>query len=474
MKKILIKLSILYFAALFVVSCGEDFLNDPAPTDSVTSETIFGSRAGAEAFISGIMRRFRTQYDSTDAAGVNSIFYARTVKGNDIIQRATWFLYDYANDNREPTYRRTNFTWKYCYDMINQCNTLINGVESSELSDIDKKELMGQGKALRAFFYFQLAMEFQHTYSYDPNLPAPPIYTELSLEGKPMSTLTEVYSLIVSDLTTAVADLPSTRLGKSYVNKQVASGILAQVYQVMGNWPGAETAANVAYGGNVNSVLDAAGYRTGFDDISNIEWIWGSPQSTDQSNYYWGAPHAHADHYILSYAATFFNNDFVALFSPTDVRNIFENAYGVGVNDYRHYITRKFTFNFDSDHPIMRTPEMILVEAEAKYHNGKTLEAHNLLYALQVNRDPNAVKSSNTGQALLDEILVERRKELYAEIGVEWFDAKRYRKGITRTGNHRVGASASLAPDDKRFFLKIPQDEIDSNENIDDSVNANR
>jgi hypothetical protein len=35
-----------------------------------------------------------------------------------------------------------------------------------------------------------------------------------------------------------------------------------------------------------------------------------------------------------------------------------------------------------------------------------------------------------------------RRKELL--VGVEWFDAKRLRRGITRTGNHRIGASASL------------------------------
>ena len=32
----------------------------------------------------------------------------------------------------------------------------------------------------------------------------------------------------------------------------------------------------------------------------------------------------------------------------------------------------------------------------------------------------------------------------------------------------------NLEPDDKRFFLKIPQAEIDSNENIDDSVNQDR
>jgi hypothetical protein len=34
--------------------------------------------------------------------------------------------------------------------------------------------------------------------------------------------------------------------------------------------------------------------------------------------------------------------------------------------------------------------------------------------------------------------------------------------------------SGFLLPDDKKFFLKIPQVEIDANPNIDDSVNANR
>ena len=200
-------------------------------------------------------------------------------------------------------------------------------------------------------FYFHLAMEFKHTYSYDPSLPAPPIYTEVSLEVKHISTLQEVYYLIISDLPTAVADLPDTRLGKSYINKAVANGILARVYQTTGNWTGAETAAIAAYGGNPAAVLDAPSYGNGFNDISNKEWIWGSPQSTDQSNYYWGAPHSHADHYVLSYSGTFFNNDFVELFSSTDVRNLFVNGYGVAYDNYKHYITTKFAFTFDADNP---------------------------------------------------------------------------------------------------------------------------
>jgi hypothetical protein len=103
---------------------------------------------------------------------------------------------------------------------------------------------------------------------------------------------------------------------------------------------------------------------------------------------------------------------------------------------------------------------------------GDEASAASLLYELQKNRDPNAIKSDNKGEDLIEEILLERRKELYGEIGVEWYDAKRLRKGITRTGNHRI--LLNLIPDDKRFFLKIPQNEIDANENIDANVNANR
>lgn len=461
------------------LGCSDKFLDEPAPTDQVSTAVIFGSTTGVEAYISGIMRRFRGQFwrGAHDAGGLNSVYYARTVKGNDIVQARSWFFRAYERIDGDPTRRRIRFTWNFPYYMIGQANALIAGLEASTaLSDAEKKPLLGQGKALRAFFYFQLAQEFQHTYTYDPNLPAPPIYTKQTTEGKPMSTLKEMYDLILDDLKYATENLTEDRLGKSYINVRAANGILARVYQTMHNWQGAEAAAKKAYGGGApNSVLDAPSYKKGFNDYTNIEWIWGSAQSTDQSNYYYGAPHSHADHRIPSYSATYFNNDFVALFSDTDVRNTFYHKFSdVPASDYRNWITTKFKFTFDADHPIIRTPEMLLVEAEAKYHNGDPSGAHDLLFALQSNRDPKAVKSKNTGQDLLDEILVERRKEMYAEFGVEWFDAKRYRKGITRTGNHRGGALISLKPDDKRFFFKIPQEEIDANDKITDSVNQGR
>lgn len=462
---------LLAVAVVFLNSCSEDYLKEPKPTDSVTDVVVFTSVDGAEALISGMMRVSRAQFTATDAGGLYSMYYARDVKGTDIIQSNNWFTFDYAHENREPNYRRTRFNWEFPYYMINQANTLIQGVTNSDaISEEDKNYLLAQGLALRGFYYFQLVMEYQQTYTFDPSLPAPPIYLEPATEGKAMSTVQDVYDVILDDLTTAQSIGADYRLDKSYINQNVISGMLANVYLVMENWEAAEAAANAAYQG---FSLNAAAYDDGFNDMSNPEWIWGMPQSLDQSNYYWGAPHSMSDHKTLSYQATFINNDFVDLFSDTDVRKIFDaGIYGGTEANWFYYITDKFQFTFDADHALMRVPEMMLVEAEAKARQQDYEAAHELLFTIQSDRDPNAVKSTNTGQDLIDEILVERRKELYGEIGVEWFDAKRLRKGLVRTGNHRI--SVELAPDDKRFVLKVPLAEIDANDNIDESVNSGR
>lgn len=470
-----------YIIALFAIlltvqSCREEYLNEPQPTTSVSPDVVFGSKEGATAFIAGILRNTRAQFTATDTGNLGSMYFARTNKGNDIVNSGSWFGSDYENNNREPNYRRTAFTWNFLYYLINQTNALIEGVEGSDtISEADKGPLLGQAYAMRAFFYFELSLEFQHTYKFDTTLPAPPIYDKPSqLEGKPMSTQSEMYAFIISDIEKSLQIGSTTRMNKSYFNKQVAHGIAARVYQVMGNWPKAAENAKAAYGGNVSAALSPEVYKNGFDDMdAGKEWMLASPQTDDQSAYYYTAPHAFFTQTESAYNNTYINKNFKNLFSSTDVRNTFVTTTRT---DYRQVYTKKFVFAFDADVPLMRTAEMILIEAEALYYSDPAA-AHALLYALQVNRDPAAVKSANSGQALLDEIMVERRKELYGELGVEWYDAKRLRNGLPRDqgGVHRLPMTANpLMPDDKRFFLKIPQSEIDANPNIPASINNNR
>jgi len=467
-----------------VLSCSKDFLDEPKNTAGLPESVVFSDRNIVQSFESGIYDRYKGQWDNdlgdgvnnsnVDTGGLYAMYFARTIKGNDLIQAPSWFLFDYAHENREPGFRRTNFTWEFNYEIINYANVMIRGVENSpDLDENTKKEFIAVGKAFRAFHYFQLALEFAPNYNNDRSIAKLPVYTTPATgasEPTAPSPLSEVYNLILTDLNEAIADLPEERLGKSYMRKSVANGILARVLIVtQDDWELASSTAKASYGGNAAAAVVSSNWGTGFDDLTDQDWLWGHFQNgSNETNFFWLSPHAMTDHLTLSYQATYVNTHFRDQFSDTDVRKLFFDIYG-SATPYREFVTTKFEFTFASDVPLMRKSEMVLIDAEAQYQLGNEDNARSLLFALQSARDSNAIISTNSGQALLNEILLERRKELYGELGVEWFDAKRYRLAIDRDPEHRV--EIDIPADSELLFLKIPQNEIDANPNMDDTIN---
>ncbi|WP_435263776.1 RagB/SusD family nutrient uptake outer membrane protein [Tenacibaculum sp. nBUS_03] len=114
----------------------------------------------------------------------------------------------------------------------------------------------------------------------------------------------------------------------------------------------------------------------------------------------------------------------------------------------------------------MRASEMYLIEAEAKAEAGDLNGAKQVLLELVKARDAVATLSTaTTKEALVNEILVERRKELYGELGVSWFDLKRRNKGISRKGG-AYRWEVEFPAGNARWTFKIPQDEIDKNPKI--------
>ncbi|WP_298341732.1 RagB/SusD family nutrient uptake outer membrane protein [uncultured Algibacter sp.] len=476
---------LLIFTITTILSCSKDFLNEPENTAGLPESIVFSEREIIESFESGIYDRYKSQWDndlgdgvnnsSPDTGGLYAQYFARTVKGNDLIQAVTIFRFDYGHENREPNFRRTSFAWEFNYEIINYANIIIRNVASSDLDENTKKEFIAVGKVFRAFHYFQLALEFAPNYNNDRSVAKIPVYTSpatgSTIPAKP-SPLSEVYALIINDLKEAILDLPEERLGKSYIRKSVANGILARVLQVtQDDWALASASARAAYGGNSASAVVSTNWRTGFSDLSDQEWLWGHFQNgSNETNFFWMSPHPFFDHLVLSYNGTYINPNFRDQFSSTDIRNNFFNLYNVEATEpWREFVSTKFSFAFTSDVPLMRKSEMVLIDAEAQYQLGNELEAKNLLFTLQSNRDSNAVMSATTGQALLNEILLERRKEMYGEFGVEWFDAKRYRLPINRDPVHRI--PMNIPADSELFVLKIPESETDANPNMDTSIN---
>lgn len=471
-KKVFAIFAVLLMSFTFVfTSCSEEFIEEPTDTTGANSGVIFSDRSNVETFIAGILANYKGQYRTVDVGGLYAMYFARAVKGNDIIQAFSWYTFDYGHENREATFRRTNFTWDFNYENINFANVLIDGVENSTaLSDVDKRELMAQGKFFRGFHLFELLLEFAPNYNNNRSLVRIPVYTGPSsvetVTGNPPVPLSEAYAQVIQDLEDAIADLPDGRAGKSFVNKAVAQAVMTRVLAVtQDDWGRMSSLARAAYGGSASSAVQSTNWGNGFNDMSDQEWLWAMFQNgSDETNFFWGHAAPMMDHLTLSYNATYFDPDFVNEFSSTDVRNTFFDLYGVSASTpWREFISTKYSFTFASDIPIIRKSEMVLFDAEAQYHLGNIPEAQNLLFALQSARDPNATLSTNVGQALLDEILLERKKEFYGEFGPQWFDAKRYNLPIVRNNIHRI--PITVPANSNLFFLRIPQDEIDLNPN---------
>jgi len=114
------------------------------------------------------------------------------------------------------------------------------------------------------------------------------------------------------------------------------------------------------------------------------------------------------------------------------------------------------------DVPYMRAAEMYLIEAEAEARRGQDGLAAKALYTLAVNRNPSYTISTKTGTALINEIMDQRRIELWGE-GFRFYDLKRTNSTLDRTGaNHNVSYAniITMPAGDKQWQFLIPQDEI--------------
>lgn len=84
-----------------------------------------------------------------------------------------------------------------------------------------------------------------------------------------------------------------------------------------------------------------------------------------------------------------------------------------------------------SSFTMMRGSELLLIEAEAACHNGDEATAKNCLDELNANRIEGYTATTASGSALLDEVKIARRLELWGE-GFSWFDYKRWNEPIER------------------------------------------
>lgn len=463
---IIILISILPF-----FSCKKDFL-ETKPYTSIDAASAFSSLERINAAMTGL-------YDLITTSTFNTqISLTSDVKGGDMLVVSTGNYSRFTTEYQylqSPTAGYGEGFWRDAYKLITNCNVAITQISASTIPEENKKDYLAEAKALRAWAHLQLVRLFAQPFAVDPASPGIPIVdVVLSPADKipARGTVKDDYDFITSELLFAKANISPARNnngGRLVINS--INGLLARVYLDQGKWK--EAAEHAVLARNGYPLAAASTLLNGFVDKTS-EWIWTLAYRSDDNTGYIQIA-SFQEPYDIGYSTFRATRSFIDLFSDNDIRKsqFFVNKSKVqtgagnalqrdGLEFSRDgYLMNKFYFrsSWDCNVPMIRSAEMFLIEAEAESEQNHDDLAQAALFEVQKRAITGAVKSTNTGTALKNEIKDERRKELYGE-GFRLYDITRRKETLVRTtADH--WSPITLAPGDYRNILPIPRNEID-------------
>jgi hypothetical protein len=498
MKKLkYILVSALAIASLSLGSCSSDYL-DTVPASDVSENTVGSSLENLRLLLNGTYRKMVSQDGSSQGLGGEpGYIISRETLGDDMTwQTNTWHKTTHQwMAHRSATNSVNYLPWRYYYRWASQANFIIEHIDEHEASNPALHHgIKGEALCIRAFTHFNLVQMYAQRYAAGTanDQLGIPVRTNTLLEPQARNTVAEVYAQINKDLDDAIELLAGYKpeaadnaARQTHFTEESAWGLKARVALVQQDYATAATAAAKSL-----ELAKAQGYAlmqpdelmNGFADITTAtkEAMWAARTKADQTIYFY---------HFMAYMSWNDNTtairqgvksislDTYEMMSPTDLRRQWWDPTGsrddLQGSVFKSYVTypgqvRKFRARSTSDHvsdyAFMRIDEIYLIEAEALARQGKDSEAQTVLTEFAVTRDPE-YKASNTGNALIDEILTHRRIELWGE-GFRFFDLKRMNMPLDRKGSNFDQAFCSVLhvdAGDISWQYAIPQEELDNN-----------
>lgn len=486
MKKILY----IFLALGLLSSCGKDFLDvepegvvsqnqlddlaksDPTNLTLITTPKILGAFSRLHNYSPGSPK-------SHDESGLQTIKIINELMADDVaFINLTHYQWDYGMENNQAPYRRTSFIWKFFYTTIKDANDVIKVLEPVTDKTEKVSNDLAQAYFLRSFCYFNLIRHYQFNLKGHEEELSIPLVTDKTEGAQAKAKTQDVYNLILSDIESAVQLLKTiTVSGKTTASYQTANGLAARIYLTIGEWEKAAAAAKTARG-SIAPMTETDLLEKGFSSIEPSAVLWGYADSKETSMSILSF-NSHMSRFNYGYAQALhaykrIDARLLKLIPDTDIRSKWFAKDGeefMGETCSKGDIKKFYDLleNNVADNIHMRVEEMYLIEAEAlARQGGHDGEAQQVLNSLVSTRDK-TFNTSLTGTALIDQILVQRRIELFGE-GFRLMDLMRLNKGFTRDyegSNHNSNYRLTVSPEDPRYLHAIPQGEVDTNKEID-------
>ncbi|CAL66355.1 RagB/SusD family nutrient uptake outer membrane protein [Christiangramia forsetii] len=457
--KIITKI-ILALAIGFNISC-EELVSIDEPTDKLVRSQVFNSE---QTIISAMTGIYNELYQSSFSNGSrNSITVLSGLSSDNIrnINTSNLERMEFEEHQINPENSYNLELWTSAYNMIYMTNSFLEGLESAENIDGELLlQLEGEARFVRAFTYFNLVNLFGSV-----PLILTTDYEENALTEK--SNIETVYQQVIEDLELSAEILQSSyRTGeRTTVNKSAAKALLARVYLYLEDWQTAERfSTEVINESSTYKILDSLNtvFLANSDEaIWQISPIGGGGIATNTND---GSIFV-IDPFFSFFASIQLRDDFVQTFQQGDKR--LEDW--IGFNQSKNaYFAHKYKITASSEFPIveysmvLRLAEQYLIRAEARTKQGNLSEALNDLNIIRSRanlEDFQMLQPSITEEGLLNEIFLQRRKELFTEWGHRWLDLKR-----SERIQNIFGTSQNWEPTD--IFYPIPSQELIKNPNL--------
>lgn len=482
-------------------SCVNDWL-DVAPSDGTDADAALTSSSDLDAARTGMYKALKGNSSFVDYYGQQFFVYGDVHAGDDYqynniggSNRASFYYdmnYQTASEFTSST-SSSNVAWKSPYIVIGRANRIIAAAEGGALSDAAEAkatidQYAAEAKVLRALAHFDLVRIYGKPYTEDQgaSLGVPLVTEVLESNAKPArSTVAEVYTQVVKDLTEAISsNALATETEPGYVSVWGAKAILSRVYLNMGDYANALSVAEDIIKNSGAALWTRDQYFKAWDASTPNESeflfrlnVAGSTDSNDLN----GIGNLQQREGYKEMVAT---KKFVDMLTsdPEDVRNeMFLPA--TAAKEVATYGTNKVYLNKLRGQggnlrnvtivPIIRLSEVYLTAAECAFRNNDKTKAVEYLNDLVKNRTTTKASLATVDNITLERILIERRKELIGE-GQRYFDALRNNETITRyTSEADKGWHKTLSKEAQSFnrdyfkaIAAIPQAEINANPNI--------
>ena len=463
-------------AALSLVSCGKDFLEE-APKMAQSDVLTLSTFDGLDMAVAGAY----SPLASSSWYGAEFILSneMQTMNGKRWVSLKKYDSGRYT-DQYSVHYTATNTKglWGTAYFVIMSANQVINNIdkEGIEASEQTKNNLKAECLFLRALAHFDLVRTYAMPYNYTSGAThlGVPVVLTVDTQAKPArETVAKTYEQIIADLLEAekIIDPDYTRAGGSDPYSKVSltaiQALLSRAYLYTQNW---QEAANYA-----TKVIDSGKYT-----------MWPANKVAFGTNCVWTEPNRSAGEVIFEvfvnttqsygggnenvWGMTCYNgygdcgasSDLLNLYEDNDVRKTLVSPDEAGDGLFTMKYFGKGLGTIDASNIIvLRLSEMYLNRAEAIL-NGASISGASAASDL-------ATVANNRGATplapTLANVYLERAKE-FAWEGHLWFDLARTGRDMTRTDVSGTSIPTEIKAGDYRWAMPIAAREFTVNPNL--------